>query len=125
MLALFNHIRGRHDHWVVIPFETEREESAVLRMRILDDEKVGQFTFSVYGETEWHFEGRNTGKKHRIVVYSNDKRARDKSIRLIEELRKKLHNLSFEIDDTIKEANDFDPFVSEHRTDVEGVDTTV
>ncbi|MFP4491482.1 MAG: hypothetical protein ACLFNZ_08400 [Spirochaetaceae bacterium] len=126
VLPLFNHVRGAHEHWVVVPFHiTGRDENAVLRFSIDDELKVGGFTFSVYGEKSWHFEGRDAGKKRRLVVYSNDKRAREGSRRIVEELRKKLHNLPWEIDDTIREASDFDPFVSEKNTDVHGVDTQV
>ncbi|MFO7848652.1 MAG: hypothetical protein R6V67_01720 [Spirochaetia bacterium] len=126
VLPLFNHIKGSHEHWVVVPFSiTGREDKAVLRFCIDDGSKVGRFTFSVYGKKTWHFEGIDTGKTRRLVVYSNDRGVKENPRRIVGELRKKLHNLPWEIDDTIRETSDFDPFVSEKNTDVHGVDTQV
>ena len=126
LLSLFNHVRGGHDHWVVIPFSLEgREETLVLRCCMGRDDRIRRYTLSVYGEHSWHFEGRRSGKSHRIVVYCSDKKIRGDSHDVIERLRKKLGNLSLEIDDTIREVSGFDPFVSDHITDSHGVDTRV
>jgi hypothetical protein len=126
VLAMFNHMRGRHDNWIVVPFVPEAGgETAVLRFRIDASDTISRFSFSIIGEESWHFEGKPAGKTPRLVVYCSDPNVRAKSSRVVERLRKKLHNLSYEIDDTIRETTEFEPFVSETSTDVRGVDTRV
>ncbi len=126
VLALFNHMRGRHDNWIVVPFVPEASgDTAVLRFRIDGSDTISRFTFSLYGSESWHFEGKLSGKTPRLVIYCSDRRVRAESARVVDSLRKKLHNLAYEIDDTIRETAEFEPFVSETSTDVRGVDTRV
>jgi hypothetical protein len=126
LLSLFNHRRGGHDNWIVVPFvPNDGGPQAVLRLRIGEDDHVNRYTLSLYGDPTWHFAVKSAGKTHRLVVYCSDMQVRNQSGRLTDGLRKKLHNLAFEIDDTIRETAAFDPFVSETSTDVGGIDTRV
>ncbi len=126
LLPLFNHIRGRHEHWVVIPFSVEeRDERIVLRCRIDEKNRIDRFTLSIFGEKNWHFSVKGYGKRKNCIVYSNDREVLEHPEKYLERLRKKLHNLPLDFDDTIREDSLFESFVSEHTGKTTGFDVRV
>jgi hypothetical protein len=126
LLPLFNHIRGRHEHWIVVPFSLEeREDRIVLRCRIDAKGRIDRYTLSIFGQKSWHFSIKGYGKRKNCIVYSNDRDVLAHSGKYLEGLRKKLHNLPLDFDDTIREASLFEAFVSTHSGKTKGFDARV
>jgi hypothetical protein len=126
LLQLFNHLKARENNWTVFPlyFDPERGiEKAVARLHIDRLGRTDSFSLSFYGKQEYHFRGTLKGKERRIELYMDGDGGASGPGGNIEELRKKLHNLSFEIDDTIKGTERFSAFGGEDLHDLREIDT--
>ena len=110
-LQAFNHIRGRAQTWVVIPFLfDEGEERMAGTIRLLYDPflkrplklamVVGGISFFLPLE----------GKSRRLSIFCDDPRLRGAAARGLDSLRAKFHNKGMEVDDTILEGEAFDGF---------------
>ncbi|MFO7730809.1 MAG: hypothetical protein R6V86_08595 [Spirochaetia bacterium] len=138
LLHLFNHIQANHKNWIIIPLSFKpmpaaeapaEEDSGVLRLELDPDGRPQQFTltFKLYREPEpsiWHFAGKITKPESKIHIYRGNREQGRPNAEILSRLHKKLNNLSFEIDDTIREASEFDPFGMEDISLLKRVDTT-
>jgi len=137
LLHLFNHIQARHNNWIIIPLsftptqaaEEFQTDSGILRLQLDPEGRPQQFslTFLLYSSSElstWHFAGKITNPQSKIHIYRGSREQGRPNAEILSRLHKKLNNLSFEIDDTIREASEFDPFGMEDISLLKRVDTT-
>ncbi len=130
-LALFNHLKGSGEHWIIIPYGftwvenggAEHCLNGTIRLQY-DEPGAGRaipgnlrpkkivLIVNQDGALLWSFVLRTqtAGKKTRLSIFCSDSRSIRKSQRAFEEFRAKLQNLRVEIDDTIFEDNGFDGF---------------
>jgi hypothetical protein len=118
-LQAFNHIRGKAQTWVVIPFIfTSGDQRIAGTMKILFDpfhSRPLAFALATEGisfflplRTEQaHSRG---GKRGRLSIYCDDERLRRAGMRGLDSLRSKFHNMGLEVDDIITEGDRFDGF---------------
>ena len=131
LLQMFNHLKAPHDNWIVIPlsFDYPNRWNAptrgVLRIHTLGDGTPDMCTFTVFGEREWHFRINLQAGKERISLAIDPSPKGIPEREIVYKMRKKLSNLSFEIDDTISEMVKFSRFGSENRPDIKNIDTVV
>jgi len=138
LLHLFNHIQANHKNWIIIPLSFKptqaveappEEDSGVLRLQLDSEGRPQQFTltFMLHMEPErstWHFAGQITDSQSKIHIYRGNREQGRPNDEILSRLGKKLNNLSFEIDDTIREASEFNPFGTEDISLLKRVDTT-
>jgi hypothetical protein len=72
----------------------------------------------------WHFAGKITDPRSKIHIYRGNREQGRPNEEILSRLHKKLNNLFFEIDDTIREASEFNPFGTEDISLLKRVDTT-
>ncbi len=139
LLQLFNHKQASHQNWIIIPLsfkgyrENDVPDTGVLRLQVTKNGVPAQFTLTLkyVDEAEWHFTGKigSTSSKIRVYSSNHNKTIRPDAIdrmnqKILSKLQKKLNNLPFEIDDTIREASEFNPFGTEAGSLLKRVDTT-
>jgi len=132
LLHLFNHRKSAHHNWIIVPlsFENYREtdtqnavpDTGILRLELNPNGNPLQFTLSI-GDL-WHFAGKMGTKSNKIRIYNARSGQRDVNKKILSKLQEKLNNLPFEIDDTIREASEFNPFGIEAHSSFKRVDTT-
>ncbi len=128
LLQLFNHMKAGGDNWLVFPISFSGENvlrEGVVRIHTDPAGRTDNFSVSFYGKGEFHFRGSLSSGKRRIAFFMDHPSKSANPSTLISELKKKLHNLSFEIDDTIKGAEIFSPFEGENLTTLKKIDTIV
>lgn len=140
LLQLFNHLRAGGENWLVFPidFTSNKDidpdktiKKGIVRLHLDAVGRTDSFSVSFYGKKEYHFRGGLTAPQRRINFFMDRNSGTEaegrnvEGIRIIEELRKKLHNLSFEIDDTIKGTEKFFPFGEDDLPEVRKIDTIV
>jgi hypothetical protein len=114
-LAVFNHLKGKNQSWIVIPFLFSDEGNEYPgTMKLLFDPFQARplaFTLTVApnGGAEIAFHLRLTGKKS-LSVFAGDRRMRSTAGRSLGRLASNLHNLGIEVDDTIHGEESFDGF---------------
>jgi hypothetical protein len=110
-LQAYNHIRGKSQTWVVIPFcFTAGEQSIQGTMKILFDPFQSRplaFSLSTDG-IGFHLPLQ--GKNKMLRIFSDDERTRRAAARGLDSLRSKFHNMGLEVDDTVNEGDAFDGF---------------
>lgn len=130
--ALFNHQRGEHEGWVVVPFGLKREETVLDgSIRVLLSSTVNQSTAAglavaravvvVNGVGAFEIGG---SPPRRLAIHAETTAMRQRLVRLLPELAEKLRNLGVEVDDTINGGKIFDGFSSDH-IPMQGVDAIV
>lgn len=129
LLHLFNHRQAEHNNWIIIPLNFRSEDTGVLRLQLSQLGKPDNFTItfnlkSAESPATWHFAGRCRPNGSKIQVYRGRHAAGKPDREILSKLQQKLNNLRFEIDDTIREAYEFDPFGPEEGTAFKRVDTT-
>lgn len=129
LLHLFNHRQARHDNWIIIPINFQSEDTGVLRLQISPLGKPGRFTLTFHinssdSPADWHFAGGCGTIEPKIEVYRGRNASGRPDREILSKLQQKLNNLRFEIDDTIREASEFDPFGPGKETAFKRVDTT-
>jgi hypothetical protein len=128
-IAVFNHIRGKSQSWIVLPFlYREGEDEYPGTMKILFDpflRRARAFVLSIAsaGGVELAFHLRLDGNK-RMTVFCGNRRVRTALSRGMGGFASKFHNMGIEVDDTIHGEDSFDGFspLWEGAT-VRGVDT--
>ena len=131
LLQLFNHLKAPHDNWIVVPlsFDYPAMEDAprrgVLRIHITTQNMPDMCTFTVFGRREWHFKIKLQPGKERISLAVDPYPSWIPEKEIVNKMREKLSNLSFEIDDTISEMVKFSLFGDSNRQDIKNVDTTI
>ena len=101
----------------------------MLRLQLSALGKPGRFTLTFQinssdSPAEWHFAGGYGAMESKIEVFRGRQASGRPDHEILSKLRQKLNNLRFEIDDTIREASEFDPFGPGEGTDFKRVDTT-
>ncbi len=129
LLHLFNHRQARHDNWIIIPINFQSEDTGVLRLQVSALGKPGRFTLTFHlnssnSPAEWHFAGDCGAVESKIRVFRGRHASGRPDREILSKLQQKLNNLRFEIDDTIREASEFDPFGPGEGTALKRVDTT-
>ncbi len=129
LLHLFNHRQARHDNWIIIPINFQSDDTGVLRLQLSSMGKPGRFTLTFHinsseSPAEWHFAGFCWAEQGKIDVYRGRHTSGRPDREILSKLQQKLNNLRFEIDDTIREASEFDPFGPGEGTAFKRVDTT-
>jgi hypothetical protein len=114
-IAAYNHLRGRSESWVVIPFLfTDGPDEYPGTLKVLFDPFAGKplaFALSVSpnGGAEVSFHGSLQGGR-RVRLFCSERSIRRRARRSIGPLAAKLRNLGFELDDIIQGGEDFDGF---------------
>lgn len=129
LLHLFNHKQAEHNNWIIIPISFRSEDTGILRLQLSQQGKPENFTITFNINTAespatWHFSGRYLPKGSKLQVYRGRHAAGQPNREILLKLQQKLNNLRFEIDDTIREAYEFDPFGPEEGAEFKRVDTT-
>ena len=123
LLSLFNHHRPDHDNWIILPFALrvgERDLRGSVRFLLNSQGKPAQCSVVVAGEGEApraSFAIRG-GRSRRLVWYldglaSLPKHLRSAALRELPPLRENLRNLGIEVDDTMRDGDQFDGFTEE------------
>jgi hypothetical protein len=110
-LQAYNHVRGKSQTWVVIPFVfTSQHQSIAGTLKILFDPFQARplaFTLSTEG-ISFHLPLR--GPSGKLEIYCDDERLRRAARKGLDSLRSKFHNMGLEVDDTINKGETFDGF---------------
>ena len=116
MLQVFNHLKGREDSWVIIPFHFINDESPFTgNLKLLLDHinyeiKKAVLTVNLQNGDKWSF-FINPGKNQvNVLVFSNKKVYIDKKSRSFKALMLNLQNIGVKIDDKIYDDTYFDGF---------------
>ena len=113
-LQAYNHIRGKSQTWVVIPFVfTAGKQRVTGSIKILYDpfhSRPLAFTLVTEG-ISFHLPlAAREGKRGVLSIYCDDEAMRRAAARSLDSLRAKFHNMGLEVDDTINEGDAFDGF---------------
>jgi hypothetical protein len=117
-LQAYNHIRGKSQTWIVIPFVfTEHKQRVAGTMKFLYDpfhsrplalalctEDIS-FHVGLYAEGPAH-----AGKMGVLKLYCDDAKSRRAAEKVLDIMKPKFHNMGLEVDDTIIEGDAFDGF---------------
>mgnify|MGYP006286024187 CR=1 FL=1 len=129
LLHLFNHRHANHDNWIIIPIKFQGEDRGVLRLQVSRMGRAGRFTLTFHLKTSnstatWHFAGSCGQDGSKVEVYRGSGASGRPASEILSKLQQKLNNLRFEIDDTIKEGIEFEPFGPGGGSAFKRVDTT-
>lgn len=131
LLQLFNHLEAPHNNWIVIPLlfnEDDPEKPTMegrLRLHGSPDGVLDRCSLSFFGQHSFHFSMLLSDGRRKIELYMDPLPPKSQRSGIISSLDKKLHNLRFEIDDTIKETRSFSSIQSESLPLVKKIDTIV
>jgi hypothetical protein len=110
-LQAFNHIRGKAQTWVVIPFLFDEGGKRVAgTIRLLYDpflKRPMRLAMIVDGIS---FFLPLEGRSRKLSIFCDDPGLRKAAARGLDSLRAKFHNMGMEVDDTIFEGEAFDGF---------------
>jgi len=124
-LQAYNHIRGRAQSWVVIPFLFgEGGERIEGTFKVLVDPFRGQALAFTLALEDIAFHLPLQGKGRSLAIFCRDERTRRAAERGLDSLRAKFHNMGLEVDDIVNNGNAFDGFSPvEEGMSLAGVDT--
>lgn len=111
-LQAYNHIRGRTESWIVLPFSFSAAGGATISgtLKILYDPYKAEARAMTLCTPGVSFHLPLSGKKRALAVYC-DTPAKMHAVRGgLDSLKSKIHNMGLEVDDTIKEGDGFDGF---------------
>jgi len=106
-IKYFNHRRGRHGNWFIIPIVYNNDKAGVLRLNTGPGPggSLEGLSISFYGKSHWEISAFRTGGSYSMKVYTNhlspERLMKDKLVELKEKLRKK----GMEIDDIKREES--------------------
>jgi hypothetical protein len=110
-LQAYNHLRGKSQTWVVIPFVfTSQNQRISGTIKILFDHFQSRplaFTLSTEG-ISFHLPLR--ARSGKLAIFCDDERLRRAARGGLDSLRSKFHNMGLEVDDTINKGETFDGF---------------
>ena len=105
-LFLFNRLKNRNDHWIVIPFNISGREAVdgAVRIRIAGEKVLNVAVDAVKegGDDEWAFFVRPENEGFRMRIYSRNPEKLKES-ESFTEFVKKLQNLRVKIDDNVRD----------------------
>jgi len=130
-VQLFNHKEGSRDHWIIIPFGTEDDCGGIhgsvhVRLEKGTGRPADMRLFCESSKRSWRFSISDmSGGGGIMQVYSDNPPESRETVRELQELKQKLHNLGVKVDDIIR----VDSFCSDMTDDAdsatEGIDTYV
>jgi hypothetical protein len=127
VLQAYNHIRGKAQAWVVIPFVFgEGEQRVAGTFKVLFDPFLSRAVAFTLAMEDIAFHLPLQGKGKALAVFCHDERTRRAAARGLDSLRAKFHNMGLEVDDIVNDGNAFDGFSpAEEGVSLPGVDTVV
>ncbi|MCK4541855.1 MAG: hypothetical protein KAU17_06435 [Spirochaetales bacterium] len=114
-LPLINHLRGKHGHWVIVPygFSTDLGEIKGSLRLLYQGDKVRRMAMTAKTDSaEWGFEIDDTLRGGNLKITCNNREIKDFGTADLLWLTQKAGNLGIKIDDTISEGKEFDGFTS-------------
>jgi hypothetical protein len=118
-LQAYNHVRGKTQSWVVIPFVfTEGNQRVNGTVKILYDpfhERPQALTLST-DRISFHValrgaaEKRAAGRLGRLTLYADDEGTRRAAARVLDSMRSKFNNMGLEVDDIVNDGGEFDGY---------------
>ena len=130
LLQLFNHTIAVNANWIVIPFRTKDSGEFIegsLRIRTDQGGKILQAAVTAQTSSDrWEFflHGMDESRR-KITAMCSDERMRGLGKRLLPDLREKLHNMGFDLDDNIGQIEAYDGFDLGSFEEPKGVDTLI
>ncbi len=104
-IKYFNHRRGRHGNWYIIPIMYDNDMAGVLRLNTGSGSSLEGLSISFYGKSHWEISASRTGDAYGMRVYTDasipERLLSDK----LDELKEKLHKKGMEIDDIKREGS--------------------
>ncbi len=126
-LSLFNHHRGQHDNWIILPFALlvgNRNLRGSVRFLLSPAGRPQQCSIVVAGEGDHpRVSFALRGERPRRLAWYLDgaqsvpSQLRAAALRELPALRENLRNLGTEVDDTMRDGDRFDGFTEEHGLD--------
>jgi hypothetical protein len=111
ILQAYNHIRGKSQTWVVIPFTFgEGAHRVAGTFKILFDPFLGRALALTLALEDIAFHLPLQGKKRSLAVFCHDERTGRAATRGLDSLRSKFHNMGLEVDDIVNDGDAFDGF---------------
>jgi hypothetical protein len=110
-LAAYNHIRGKSQSWIVIPFLfTAGEDRIAGTLKILFDPFQNRPVALSMTTEGIGFHLPLLGPRRVLSIYCDDPLMRRAIARGLDSVRSKFHNMGLEVDDTVNEGDAFDGF---------------
>ncbi|HVP18787.1 MAG TPA: hypothetical protein VMU36_07305 [Spirochaetia bacterium] len=110
-IQAFNHMRGRSQTWVVVPFAFDDGPQRLCgTIRILFDPFLSRPLRMALSVGEISFFLPLEGKKRKLSVFVDDPALEGAARRGLDRLRSKFHNMGMEVDDTVLGGDAFDGF---------------
>ena len=110
-LQAYNHVRGKAQTWVVIPFVFgDGDERIAGTFKILFDPFLGRALALTLALEEIAFHLPLQGKRKSLSVFCADEQTRRAAARGLDSLRSKFHNMGLEVDDIVNDGDAFDGF---------------
>jgi len=109
-LQAYNHLRGRSQSWVVIPFVFASGQRRIVgTIKILfDTYKARPLALTLSTETAtFHLPLHG---RQRLSIYCETQEQRSAVANRLDSLRAKFHNMGLEVDDTVNDGDAFDGF---------------
>ncbi len=129
-VQLFNHKEGSRYHWIIVPFGTEDDYGGLhgsvhVRLEKGTGKPTDMRVFCESSERSWRFSVTDISGGGVVHVYSDNPPESRETVRELQGLKQKLHNLGVKVDDIIR----VDSFCSDMTDDgdiaTEGIDTYV
>jgi hypothetical protein len=129
-ILLFNHLRGAHDNWVIVPVSLCIEESTItgtIRIKTVEGESTPEIIMVTFltdaGTWDFQFKKKDDGFECRI--FSSPEALRNEGNKNLSGFSEKLRKLGVKIVDTIRECSVYDGFSSKTDVRYKNIDTIV
>jgi hypothetical protein len=110
-LQAYNHIKGRSEAWVVIPFVfSTGSDTLAGTLKILYDPFRSAARAMTLCTPGIGFHLPLQGKRRSLSVFCDSAEMKRAARKGLDSLKSKFHNMGLEVDDTIKEGDGFDGF---------------
>ncbi len=129
-ILLFNHLRGSHDNWVIIPVALSIEECTItgtIRIKTVPGESTPEIilvTFLTDAGT-WDFQFKKQDDSFDCRIFSSPEELRNEGNKNLSGFSEKLRKLGVKIVDTIRECSVYDGFSSKTEMRYKNIDTIV
>jgi hypothetical protein len=111
VLQAYNHIRGKSQTWVVLPFVLgEGDERIAGTFKVLFDPFLNRAVALTLALEDIAFHLPLQGRRKALAVFCHDARTARTAARGLDSLRAKFHNMGLEVDDIVNDGDAFDGF---------------
>jgi len=106
-IKYFNHRKGRHGNWYIIPIMYDNDKAGVLRLNTGPGPggSLEGLSISFYGKSHWEISASRTGDTYSMRVYTDHLPSERLLSDKLAELKEKLHKKGMEIDDIKREES--------------------